>query len=109
MGITIKCGKSTEIIQSVLEEIERRMPHVSWGAGQSPASWNPTTEYTSDGEYVALFIDGSRLTYIKDSEELVNDYVVSNHRNNTVISAEDFITVEGEDIKNETDISFLFD
>lgn len=108
MGITIKCGESIEIIQDVLDEIERRMPHISWGAGQSPSSWNPKTKDTSEGEHVALFIDGSRLTYIKDSEEFVNDYVVSHHINDTVISAEDFITVEGEDIKNETDISFLY-
>ena len=109
MGITIRCGESTEIVQSVLEEIERKMPRVSWGAGQSPASWNPKTKDTSYGEHVAIFIDGYRLTYVKDSCEFIDSYVSLHHANDTIIYAEDFLSQgEFEEIENETDISFLF-
>ena len=103
MDIVIKCGESIELIQDVLEEIERRMPNVLWGAGQSPASWNPRTECTPYfyGEHVALFIDEScsRLTYMKDSEEYVDCYILSRHRNDTIISAQDFVrAAEKEDM-----------
>lgn len=111
MGITIKCGKSIETIQSVLEEIERRMPSISWGAGQSPASWNPRINDTSYGEYVVLFINGSRLTYVKEySYSFIDDFVSRHHANDTIIYAEDFLSQGEEEIEleNETDISFLF-
>lgn len=109
MGITIKCGKSIETIQSVLVEIERRMPDVLWGTGQSPASWNPRINDTSYGEYVALFIKGDRLTYVKDSYSFIDDFVSWYHANDTIIYAEDFLSQGEEEIENETDISFLFD
>lgn len=109
MGITIKCGKSIETIQSVLVEIERRMPNVSWGAGQSPASWNPRIKDTSRrGEYVVLFIDEDCLTYVKDSYSFIDDFVSLYHHNDTIIYAEDFLSQGEEEIENETDISFLF-
>lgn len=108
MGITIKCGESTEIIQSVLEEIERRMPNVLWATGESPTSWNP--KRADDEKYVALFIsDSYELTFAKDSKEYVDDFISLHHINDDIIYAKDFITCETEeDIQNETDISFLF-
>lgn len=110
MGITIKCGKSIETIQSVLEEIERRMPNILWGDGRSPSSWNPRIHDRSHGEeYVALFINGDRLTYVKDSYSFIDDFVSWYHANDTIIYAEDFLSQGEEEIENETDISFLFD
>lgn len=108
MNITIKCGKSIETIQSVLEEIEQRMPSVLWGTGQSPASWNPRINDPSYGEYVVLFIKGNRLTYVKDSYSSIDDFVSWYHANDTIIYAEDFLSQGEEEIENETDISFLF-
>ncbi len=108
MCITIKCGKSIETIQNVLEEIERRMPSILWGDGQSPASWNPRINDTSHEEYVVLFINGNILTYVKDSYSFIDDFVSWYHANDTIIYAEDFLS-QGEEIENETDISFLFD
>jgi len=107
MGITIKCGRSIETIQNVLEEIERKMPNVSWATGTSPASWCPKA---GDNEnHVALFVSDDVLTFAEDLKEYVEDFISLHHRNDTVIYAEDFIS-EGtpEDIQNETDISFLF-
>ena len=107
MGIVIKCGESIELIQNVLEEIERKMPDMLWAAGELPSSYNP--KKADDGEHVALFVNDYGLTYVKDSEEYVEDYISSNHGDDNIIYAEDFIS-EGtsEDIQNETDISFLF-
>lgn len=108
MNIVIKCGGSIELVQKVLEEIERKMPDMLWAAGESPASWNP--KKVDDGEHVALFVsDAYGLTYVKDSEEDVEDYISSNHGSDNIIYAEDFISDgTSEDIQNETDISFLF-
>ena len=108
MNIVIKCGESIELIQKVLEEIERKMPDMLWAAGESPASWNP--KKADDGEHVALFVDDAYgLTYVKDSEEYVEYYISQHHGNDDIIYAEDFIAGEtAEDIQNETDISFLF-
>lgn len=107
MGITIKCGRSIETIQNVLEEIERKMPNASWATGISPASWCPKA---GDNEnHVALFVSDDVLTFASDLEEYIEDYISSYHGNDDIIYAEDFITVEtAEDIQNETDISFLF-
>ena len=109
MGITIKCGESIELVQEVLEEIERKMPDVLWATGKLPSSWNP--KIADNEKYVALFVsDSYELTFAEDLKEYVEDFISLHHRNDTVIYAEDFIS-EGtpEDIQNETDISFLFD
>lgn len=110
MNIVIKCGESIELIQNVLEEIERRMPNVLWASGESPASWNPKKS-DDHGKHVALFINDAReLTFAKDSEEFIEHFISSYHGSDDVIYAEDFIS-EGtpEDIQNEMSVSFLFD
>lgn len=109
MGITIKCGKSIETIKSVLEEIERKMPDVVWATGKSPTGWNP--KIADNEDHVALFIsDINELTFAKESKEYIDNYVSLNHANDTIIYADDFLSQSEEDIeiKNETDISFLF-
>lgn len=109
-NIAIKCGESIELIQEVLEEIERKMPDVLWAEGESPASYNPKkADEADDGEHVVLFVsDACILTCTKDSEEYIDDYIYSYHGNDTVIYAEDFIS-DGtpEDIQNETDFIFV--
>ena len=74
----------------------------------SPTGWSP--KIADNDNYVALFVsDVDELTFAKDSKEYIEDYISLHHRNDTVIYAEDFIAGEAaEDIKNETDISFLF-
>lgn len=109
MGIVIKCGKSIELIQNVLEEIERKMPNVLWTTGTLPASWSP--KIVDDESYVALFVNDNLLTFAEDSEEYIDRYISSYYGNDDIIYAEDFIDGETgeEEIENETDISFLFD
>lgn len=110
MNIVIKCGESIELIQNVLEEIERKMPNILWASGELPTSWNPKKS-DDDGKHVALFINDAReLTFAKDSEEFIEHFISSYHGSDDVIYAEDFVSGEmPEDIENETDISLLFD
>ena len=105
MGIVIKCGESIELIQNVLEEIERKMPNVLWATGDSPASWHP--KKTDNENHVALFVSDNVLTFTK--EEYIERYISSYYGNDDIIYAEDFIAGEtAEDIQNEIDISFLY-
>ena len=108
MNIVIKCGESIELIQKVLEEIERKMPNVLWATGTSPTGWNP--KITDDRSHVALFVnDVDELTFASDSKEYIEDFISLYYKNYNIIYAEDFISDgTSEDIKNETDISFLF-
>lgn len=92
----------------LLKEIEDRFPKVVWGGGSKPSTWNPLA-YVSREKYVALELRDGKLTYfINNSESEYEENLKTYMKGLTLITFEEFMNNDTQEIENEMDISFLY-
>lgn len=92
----------------LLKEIEDRFPKVVWGGGSKPSKWSPLA-YVSREKYVALELKYGKLTYfINNSESEYEENLKTYMKGVTLITFEEFMNNDTQEIENEMDISFLY-
>lgn len=95
-------------LQMLLEEIENRFPNAAWGGGSKPSTWNPLV-FVSSEKYVAVEIREERLSYfISHSKESYEEDLKVYMKGYTLITFDDFMSGNSQEIQNEMDISFLY-
>lgn len=95
-------------LQTLLEEIENRFPEVVWSGGDKPSIWNPLS-FTIKKKYVAVEIRDGRLSYVIDrSKEVYEEYLRTYMKGYKLVTFDDFMSGNLQEIQNEMDISFLY-
>ena len=95
-------------LQTLLEEIENRFPNAMWCGGSKPSRWNPLA-FASKEKYVAVEIREGMLSYFTDrSKEVYEEDLRTYMKGYTLITFDDFMNGNLQEIQNEMDISFLY-
>jgi hypothetical protein len=96
-------------LQTLLEEIENRFPEVVWSGGDKPSAWNPLAFNSKKKFYVAVEIRNGNLSYFIDrSKEVYEEDLRTYMKGYTLITFDDFINGNMQEIENKMDISFLY-
>lgn len=91
----------------LLEEIENRFPNATWGGGFKPSKYNPLI-FTNKKKYVGIVMSNP-LSYFIDRSKAVCEANLRTHmKGYEVITFDDFMNGNMQEIQNEMDISFLY-
>lgn len=96
-------------LQTLLEEIENRFPKAVWSGGDKPSRWNPLSFNGKKKFYVAVEIRNGELAYFIDrSKEVYEEDLRTYMKGYNLITFDDFMNGNMQEIQNEMDISFLY-